>query len=441
MASIFDKYKATSTKVVKKLTEEEDEKTLTKRAGRIDIAIGENKIRFGPKHPGEDTFMHMRGCHWLKVSKEGSDEAAIRTVPDAKLHGDLSMDPCEAYIELCKERLSTGKASDSDKLKKITAWKGGMGLSCTWLSYAKKISKTERTGWLIYEYWRNIRDDLKNQMVTEDEDEAIELDPFTDPLKGKCAIITVKKVGKKNQTTMKISENITKLTEEEMVAYDKLTPISNMPEFHYTMQDFETALEGIEYWDEAESIGLFDDEEFVETLASIKAELKAKLQGVTADDEEGEEGDEDEPFEEDEAPKSKKSSKSATPVAAKAGKGKKVVEEEPEEDQEEGEESEEATDEDDEFSGMDRRALIAYKAKQGWEEVKIYKTDDDDKIREKLRERAALEGGDEEAEVEEEEAPVKPTTKKTVVAGTKPTTGKLSLETIKAQLNSKTGKK
>src|SRR5882757_4724463 len=114
MASIFDKYKATSTKTIKKLSEEEDEKTLTRRAGRIDLKDGvESKLRLGPAHPGEETFMHMRATHWIKIEKDGV--AATRTVPNARLHGGLSADPCEVFVEYSKLKLSTGVAEDLEK--------------------------------------------------------------------------------------------------------------------------------------------------------------------------------------------------------------------------------------------------------------------------------------------------------------------------------------
>lgn len=443
--SIFDKYKATSTKTIKKLAETEDELTLIRRAGRLDLTDGvENKVRLGPKHPGEETFMHMRACHWIKIEKDG--QPATRTVPNARLHGGLSKDPIELYIELVRNRLADGDPDNLEKIKKITAYKGGMSLSTTWLSYAKKISKTERGPWVLYEYWRTVRDDLKNKMVIEDESEAIETDPFTDPLEGRCVLIRPDKAKKK--TTINIATNPTKLTEKEMEEYDKLTPISRMPELNYSLTDFELALEGIEYWDEAEDCGLFQDEEFQEEIKALRKELKANVKGGATTDgtEEAEEVDDELPFEEDEKPKAKKATGK---TSAKAGKGKPKPEPEPEEDEEQTEESDEEGSEDeepDQFESMTRKELIAYKTEQGWTDVKCFTKDSDEAIRQKVRTKQAevdVESGEEAGEdevVEEEDeapAPAKAPAKAAAPAAGK----KLDLDTIKAQLNKKTGKK
>jgi hypothetical protein len=449
MSSIFDKYKATSTKTIKKLAETEDELTLTKRAGRLDLVDSvENKVRLGPKHPEEDTFMHMRACHWIKVEKDG--QAGTRTVPNARLHGNLSKDPIEIYIDLVRDRLADGDPENLEKIKKITAWKGGMSLSTTWLSWAKKITKTERGPWVLWEYWRPVRDDLKNKMVIEDESEAIETDPFTHPLEGKCVLVTPSKAKKK--TTINIATNPTKLTLEEMEAYDKLTPISRMPELNYSLADFELALEGIEFWDEAEDINLFQDEEFQEEIKVLRKELKANVKtGATTD---AEDMDNDElPFEDDEKPKSSKAAKSAPKAAIKPKGSKPKPEPEPEEEELETEEGDDVAEEDepDQFEAMTRKQLIAYKTEQGWDDVKCFTKNTDEEIREKVRTKYAEMNSDADgdgevaedvAEEEEDHIPV-PAKKSTLTTGAlgAGVGKKLDLDTIKAQLNKKTGKK
>src|SRR5579872_7214477 len=125
MASIFDKYKPTKTATIKKLSEEEDEKTLQKRQGRIDLPDGvQTKLRLGPAHPGEDSFMHQAGSHWIKVDKDG--QAATRKVPNARVHLDLAKDPIEVYIDFVRTMLSDGSTENADKIKKLTSYKGGM---------------------------------------------------------------------------------------------------------------------------------------------------------------------------------------------------------------------------------------------------------------------------------------------------------------------------
>lgn len=375
--SIFDKYKATSTKVMKKLMDEEDSATSSgKFSNRLELSDGLNKVRFGPRHPGEESFMHMRACHWITI--EVDNQPARRTVGNARVHLGVEQDPVEFYVENAKNKLSTGEAEDTEKLKNLTAWKGGMNLSTTWWSYAKFIEKEKRGPWEIFEYKRSVRDELKNQMIVEDEDESIETDCVSGPTDGRCALITYNSKAKqaKDYYKLKLSDKITKLTEEEMQAYDKLIPISKLPEFNYSIADYELAIEGLKYYDEANEIGLFEDADFLEELKGIKTAIKKQLGGATTD---GKEADEDVdidelPFEEDEG---------------------------------------------DKFTAMDRKALIAYKAEQGYD-IKLLKTDSDDDMRNKLREQ------ENEAEEEEEKS-----------AKALPKPGKLDLATIKAQLESK----
>lgn len=429
MASIFDKYKPTSTTTVKKIMEEEDAATsFNKRSGRLELSDGLNKIRIGPKHPGEDSFMHIHGCHWITIQKEDG-EPGRRTVQNARLHANIKQDPIEAYVDFCKTKLATGEQEDTDKIKLLTDYKTGLNLSTTWLSYGKLIKGEHRGAWELFEYKRSVRDALKSSMIIEDEDEAIEADPFTDPLTGRCILLTYNSKAKKSTDYYKvqIAEKKTPITEDEMIAYDKLTPISKLPEVNYTMKDFELALEGLEYYDEEHDINLFADEEFQGILKTIKKQLVKKADGI-ASDVENEEVSDELPFDEDEKPKKKVVGKV---VKEKTTKKEKIPE--PEEEDPEEESQPEEDDEDkvgsDKFSKMDREELKIYKAEKEYD-IKLFKNDTDEDIRNKLREAEAAAGEDPDPEPEEEDD-------EPVAVKKAPTKPKLTLEEIKRQMKAK----
>lgn len=460
MADIFSKYSATPINTVKKIAEEENSKTVSNRfADRLEISEGLNKIRIGPKHPGEQHFMHMRACHWISI--DGDNGPQRRTVSNARVMLGVEEDPIESYVQFCKEKLADGEEDHSEKLKNLTDWQKGLNLSMSWMSYAKLIKGEKRSGWQIWEYSQPVRDLLLSEMVIEDEDEALTVDPFTNPKTGRSVLLTYTAKTKKTKAkrTIKLAEKAAPLSADELVAYDKLTPINNLPEFNYSMKDYDLALEGLAYYDESEEINLIDDEEFVAILAKIKKDIKKKLAGGKAatDAEDVEENDEL-PFDEDEADEDEKPKKTgkgikATKPADKKKPGKKVVEEdedEPEEEEKpkgkrgpkkkvvveepEEDEVEEAIDEDetpepDKFDGMERRDLIAYKAKKGYEEVKIYKSDEDDDIRTKLREHEASLDEVETDEPEEDEVEEAPKSKKKT-----DDKSAISLDSIKKQM-------
>jgi hypothetical protein len=311
-------------------------------------------------------------------------------------------------------------------------------------------------------------------MVVEDEDEAIDLDPFTDPKKGRCALITYNQAKKK--TSLKISDKITPLTLEEMEAYDKLTPISRMQNQNYSMTDFELALEGIQYFDETEEVNLFESEEFQNIIKTVKKELKAKFttkpiakdvaeetgEDMKTAEDEDEDGVDDLPFDTDEDEEVITSKKKDKKTGGKAVKKKPPVEEDDEDnleenlDEEMAEEAEELVEsevpEDDEFTYMERKDLVSYKIKKKWDDVKLLKNDTDDEMRDKLRAKLAESveedlsnrEGEQSADDDDEEGEVAVvTSKKKTVAKDEVATGKpkLTVNDIKArmQANKKNG--
>lgn len=429
--SIYDEFETTSTKTLKKIAETEEEIISSgSRGDRLTLKDGVNKIRFWPKRKGEESFYKMRASHWYKIpdssSKKG--DTVPRVVPDAKIHGGMEKDISEVYLEAVNDKLDSSDAAESRKIKKAngTGYNGGLLPNISWVAYAsnvkdgKSISKPAE-----FDFKKTVRDALNAEVMVEDEDEAIEVDPFTHPKDGRYVQITYDSKAKKaaDYYKVRVSDNKCPLSVDELIEFKKLPPLSELDIFKYTIKDFETALEGLQQYDEEEEIGVFDSDDFQELVKIYKKELVNKLKGTKDVDSDEDEGD-DLPFKEDGKDKKKTTGKLA--VKAKKSEPEEEEEEEVDENERDGVDNVQG----DEFDAMDREELKQYKVDNELE-IKIFKNDTDDTIREKIREAvAANEVHETEDEPEEEEAEEAPPAKK-ATAGTK---NKLSLDDIKNKL-------
>lgn len=441
MGSIRDRFQATSTAKLKEQKEQEDANLNSgKGSDFLTIEDGLNKFRIFPKHEGEESYSHIREYHWVSYEKDG--EIKRTNVPNSIAHGGTDMDIIEEYIKFCRLTLDASDSDDAKKLKDMVSFPSGIHKSTTWLVYANKIVKNKPNEFGILELKKTVRDGMNEQAIIEDESEAMELDPFTDPDDGLPVLITYDSKAKKAADYYKVqlAKNKMALTDEELEKFDKVQPLSKIGLLQYNLTTFETALEGIRIYDEEHEINLFESDTFQAIIEEVKAQYDQSV--GSRDEKEG-----------------KKSSKTTTKKTA----GKKAAVKEEVEDDDDTEETEDIEQEDedqededqevqegDEYDEMDRQQLI--KTLRGLDpEVKIYKSTEDDSLREQIRAlvESSFVGEDEEDEEEAEEEVVEEKPKKTVAksASTVKTaaasTGgnKLSLEAIKAKLAADKGKK
>lgn len=424
--SIRDKYKATPTLVLKKVKEEED---IDLQSGRgsdfLSIDDGLNKFRIFPKHEGEETFFHKRGYHWVSYEKDG--EIKRTNVPNSRVHGGTEMDMIDEYIKYARLILDASDPLDAKKLKDMVSYPTGIHMSTTWLLYANKIVKNKPDTFGLLEIKKLVRDAMNELSIIEDESEAMEMDPFTDPDEGKPILLTYNPNAKKasDYYKLQLSKNSLPLSEEEFERFEKVSPLSKLSLLQYGITQFETALEGLRIFDEENEIGIFETDEFQEIIETVKAQYDGKA-GKDVEDIKT-------------TKKSVVKGKKEEP-ATKKTVSKKVVVEEEAEDEPEAEEAEETNDVD-EYEEMARPDLIkALRALDA--EVKIYKSTTDDSLREQIRALVAVDEDEPEAEeaeeTEEEVEEVKPVAKKpeTKIKTAAAASGgaKLSLADIKNKL-------
>lgn len=400
--SLRSQLKATSIKRLQKQIDEDNAMVGAQNSTEyLNLEDGKTiKIRIFPGHPGVQDFYVAKKCYWL--SFVGADGETHRgTVLDSKVHGKTKFDVVEEYVKWAKKKVG----NDADKLEALVGngpKSNSLNPQYSWLCYADKINGDDQLRAKIWEFKKMVRDAMNKLAFSEDEDEVIEVDPFTDPDEGLPIMVTYRKNPnkKKGENFYEVSfpkkVSARPLTDEEIEYFMTLKPLNEILS-KYGMKDFERALEGLQNFDEENEIGLFDDDDWIEHLEEIKAQYDS-------DDSEA-----------DSAPKKKTAVKKAVKKAY--AKSEDDEEEEKDEADDEEEDDEEADDEEendedgDEFDSMDRVALKKYITANSLE-ISVKKSMSDDDLRNAIRAAAksndADESDDEEEDDEtEEEAPAK----------------------------------
>ena len=368
--------KATSMKSLKKRIDSDDAMVGSNSGEYLQLEDGKTlKIRIFPAHPGLEDFYVPRKCYWLSIA--GNDgEMRRTTVPDARTHGGSKFDLVDEYVKWAKKQIGND-AAKLDALVGTGPKSNSLNPSYTWVCYADRINGDDELHAKLWEFKKSVRDALNKLAMSEDPDEVIETDPFTDPDEGLPINVTYNKNPnrKKGENYYDVAfpkkVKARPLTDKEIEYFMEQKPLNEVVP-NYTMRDFDKALEGLQNFDEDNEIGLFDNDAWLEHVEEIKAQYESE--------------------EEEEKPAKKKTAKKTS---------KKVVE--PEEDDEEEDENDD-DDENEEESGdkfdkMSRSELREYILDNELD-IKT-KGLDEDEIREAIR--AAESDSDEEGDDSDDE--------------------------------------
>lgn len=385
MTNLRAQLKATSIKKLQKQVDAENEMVGTGSSTEyLNLEDGKTiKIRIFPAHPGQEEFYVAKKCYWLTFNKDDGDTRR-GTVLDSKVHGGTKWDIVDEYVKWAKKHVG----NDAEKLEALVGngpKSNSLNPQYTWLCYADRVNGDDQLRAKLWEFKKMVRDAMNKLAFSEDEDEVIEVDPFTDPDEGLPINVTYRKNPNKkkgeNYYEVAFPKKVSArpLTDEEIEYFMTLKPLSEVI-YKYGMRDFERALEGLQNFDEDNEIGLFDDDDWLEHLEEIKAQYDAD--------------------EEEEKPKksAKKVVKKDKPAPKKA-----VVEDDEEEDDDTPEEEDDAEEaEGDEFNDMDRSELKKYISKNGLE-ISAKKSMSDDDLREAIRAASKDEDADEDADEADDE--------------------------------------
>ena len=386
--------KATSIKRLQKQIDEDNAMVGAQSSAEyLNLEDGKTiKIRIFPCHPGQEDFYVARKCYWMSfVGDDGEQHRG--TVLDSRVHGGTKYDVVEEYVKYAKKKVG----NDADKLEALTGSgpkSNSLNPQYSWLCYADKINGDDQLRAKLWEFKKMVRDAMNKLAFSEDEDEVIEVDPFTDPDEGLPIMVTYRKNPnkKKGENFYEVAfpkkVSARPLTDEEIEYFMTLKPLSEVIN-RYGMRDFERALEGLQNFDTENEIDLFEDEDWLEHLEEIKAQYDA------------EEDSED----------SKPAKKSTKKVVKKVAEPEDDEEEdEPEDNTEEDsdEEDDEEEESGDEFDKLDRSALKKYIVDNDLE-ISVKKSMSDDDLRNAIRsaKSSATDVDDEDEDEEEDEAPAR----------------------------------
>lgn len=386
--------KATSIKRLQKQIDEDNAMVGAQSSAEyLNLEDGKTiKIRIFPCHPGQEDFYVARKCYWMSfVGDDGEQHRG--TVLDSRVHGGTKYDVVEEYVKYAKKKVG----NDADKLEALTGSgpkSNSLNPQYSWLCYADKINGDDQLRAKLWEFKKMVRDAINKLAFSEDEDEVIEVDPFTDPDEGLPIMVTYRKNPnkKKGENFYEVAfpkkVSARPLTDEEIEYFMTLKPLSEVIN-RYGMRDFERALEGLQNFDTENEIDLFEDEDWLEHLEEIKAQYDA------------EEDSED----------SKPAKKATKKVVKKVAEPEDDEEEdEPEDNTEEDsdEEDDEEEESGDEFDKLDRSALKKYIVDNDLE-ISVKKSMSDDDLRNAIRsaKSSASDVDDEDEDEEEDEAPAR----------------------------------
>lgn len=410
--SLRSQFKATPIKSLQKAVDKDDAMVGANNNEYLSLEDGKTtKIRIFPAHPGEENFYIPCKRYWLSFN--GDDGEMKRgTVYDSILHGGTEMDLVQEYVRFAKKKYGT----DGAKMEALL----GTGMTSqslnpqySWMCYASVVKEGEKLTPKLWEFKKMVRDLLNKLAFSEDEDEPIEVDPFTDPDEGTPVLVKYNKNPNRKKGEQYYEVSLAKkprpITDEELETFANIKPLSEVIPT-YSMRDFDRALEGLQNWDEINNFNLFDDDEWLEIVEKVKAQYES-------------DSDDDD---EEEKPKRKKTTKkpASKKVEAEEDDDDDTAEgDEGEDDAEEGEETdtddaeaeEETDDEDegDEFTDMDRKQLKRV-IKERSLNIVVKTSASDDDIREAIRAAVKSDDDDEgeddtddDEEAEEEEKKTK----------------------------------
>lgn len=361
--SLRDQFKPTSVKSLKK-NAEEDEKMLGISSNEY-LQLEDKKtikIRIFPAHPGMDAFYTRRKCYWLPFQKNDG-EMGRTSVNDSVIHGGTKMDLVDEYLKAAKKYVG----SDSEKLEALTG-RDGLLPSYSWICYADKVQPDTELKAKLWEFRKSVRDALNRLAFTEDEDEAIETDPFTDIDEGLPVMVSYNKTPNRkkgeNYYDVVFAKKPTPrpLTDSELEYFATLKPLNEVIGT-YTIADFDRALAGLQIFDEENEIGLFDDDSWLEKVEEIRAQYDSS---------------------DEEHPKKGKTTKKVAADEDDDEEDEKSSEEtEDDEDDDDSNDADDASDSD-EFDDMERTDLKKY-IKQNELDIVVKKSMSDDDIRDAIR--------------------------------------------------------
>lgn len=286
-------------------------------AGYHTIEDGLNRFRIYPGHISDEgkmlPFIMPVQRWWLSVDVENKDEKTGKTetkrvrkrVFDGRVHSSTGKDIVDEYIKFLEATLRKEGATNEEVIEKTLPIYGryspvpkerinGIMGKPEWIMFADKIDGAAKTfGKLPIGKAAKIR--LEDLISRESADEPLGSDstnPFTDPDDGRLLEITYNKAATKaadyykteidssfNKETKMI--NLSPLSDSDLQKFMEFDSLHKQYNDCYTVEDFQTAIEGLRNLDEENNFGVFQYDEFLdicEAFSKLYPEKGAKAE-------------------------------------------------------------------------------------------------------------------------------------------------------------------
>jgi hypothetical protein len=320
---MFDRSKIKGAKIstLKKSREEAEKKSYNNsrdRVGFLKIEEGVNIFRIYPPHdPSDPPYQPLRTTYLkCEVNKyengELTEETEVRTkrVFISTIHGneEIKGDPVELYIKYAYQK-AADEYQDKDERQKflnpITGhmlsgkWHPGIRPQTNYIYYAEKSDEFGRL-----ELSPQITKRMEELNVTEQYDQPIETDIFSDPDNGYLLKIIYDKSAKKGKKfniskvefnprglkPTEVADALKKFQEESRISDEKLEFWLNQKSLKelykdvYSTRDFDLALDGLKRFDEENEFDIFENDEFLTELQAIAETVPEPPQKETEDE-------------------------------------------------------------------------------------------------------------------------------------------------------------
>lgn len=311
MTEVFDRsrFKGAKLSTLKETKEKADEKNVrllggssTGRANFLEVKEGRNIFRIMPPHNPEDsTYQPFRSATLecdvpeMKDGKEtGKTEKKNKKIFIATVHGNdevkaLKKDPIELYIKYVSDM--AGACQDKDERQKFLApvtgyrdkagkWVWGIMPSTSYICYALEGGKLGRLE--LWDKWTKDMDKIVAK-IEEEEDQPLEIDPFSNPEEGYPLIIDKEKNDKnkfehvidrltqKKRQTWEDFCNEHKITDDQLKELMEKESLKDLYVGVYSKRDFDLAVNGLRSFDKRYKYDVFENDEFIKELKEIEA--------------------------------------------------------------------------------------------------------------------------------------------------------------------------
>lgn len=321
MAKAFDRSKYKASKVDAFIDAEKDHPSgRDGRPGYVAITDGFNLFRLYPAHdPENESWIYPKVVSWLPVKSKGKDgETEIKGKPifNSKIHAGWEKDLVEEYIEHLRakmqEKYSTKKEVQA-AMAPVYDSKNKTAINPKWgyVVYADKLKGLDVKKEKIFGRLE-LKVSMKKQMnvlcASEDVDEPIETDPFTDPDTGlPIEVVKDTTLDANEMYKLKLRQDFHKegkekgkvkfypLSDEDLLAFEKVESLHSQFKNCFVREDFDAQVSGLEYFDKKYKFGLFQDEDFIDVVEELSgwAESLEERKKEGSEDKDGEESGEE----------------------------------------------------------------------------------------------------------------------------------------------------